>query len=95
MPQVEFTGKWGSRSWYVTHDAPFYDNHTRPPHVEVIDDEGVRAGAVHDLINCRVKKKAIIWDVVGRTNNGEVAHFTVGHYGSEEEALARFKELTA
>jgi len=95
MSQVEFTGKWGPRSWYVNHTAPFYDNPARPPHVEVIDDENVRAGAVHDLVNCRVKKKAIIWDVVGRTNKGEVAHFTVGYYGSEEEALARFEELTA
>lgn len=103
MPQVTFLKRWGERSWLVEHNAPFYDN-ARQPHVEVINDEGVYEGAVHEIVNCRVmetirkdgsikKGKAILWDVVGRTNRGRQAHFTVGYYDSPEKATARFNEM--
>lgn len=94
MPQVTFVKQWGTKSWIVTHTAPFYEN-SRTPHVEVIGDGSVCTGAVNQLYNCRVEGKAIVWDVMGRINSGKMAHFTVGHYASHEEALARFAELYA
>lgn len=94
MPQVIFVKPWGPKSWIVTHTAPFYEN-SRTPHVEVIGDTSTCTGAVNQLYNCRVEGKAIIWDVMGRVNGGKMAHFTVGHYASHEEALARFVELCA
>ncbi len=86
MPTVIFVEPWGEKSWLVEHTCRKYTN-TRPPHVEVIGNEEIRAGLTYQLANCRAHKKAVIWDVVGCTNRGLPAHFTVGFFRTHEEAV--------
>lgn len=86
MPTVTFTEPWGERSWHVTHTCPLYEN-GRPPHVEVIGNADIRPGLVYELTNCHVHRKAIMWDVVGCTNDGAAAHFTVGFFSTHQQAL--------
>mgnify|MGYP006969390243 CR=1 FL=1 len=91
MPTVTFDRVWGERSWLVSHTCKNYTN-SRPPHVEVIGDKSVAQGDKHQLFNCRVMGRAIVWDVVGRTNNGKQAHFTVAYYSSHQEAILHLPE---
>lgn len=93
MYTVTFIKPWGPRSWLVNHTTPFYDN-KRPPHVEVIDDD-VTSGEVHELTNFRRFNGALMWDVIGRTNRGHQAHFTVAYYKDIYEAERVFQEQLA
>ena len=75
--EITFGERWGRRSYLVTYDGPYEND--KPPHVQTPEEnltgKTFQLGARKQV---RVRDKtAVIYDVPGVTNRGEVAHITV------------------
>ncbi len=89
-PQVQFTGKWGAKSWKATHNLGALYGNDREPHVEVgvANMDKYAPGHVFFLSNLHVRGNAVMYDVDGCINGAHKAHFTV-YYGPDAIAKAK------